>query len=160
LDNFDIYEVSVAGGGLGLSPVLGRGGHYKNDLAVLARWKPAVVVTMTTWPELERIGAAGLPDDLKRMGIDWLHLPIEDFGAPTDDILQVWAAHSTVLRAHLAHDRRVLVHCFGGCGRSGMVVLRLMVDAGENPADALARLRAVRGCAIETDAQMAWAKGG
>ncbi len=52
---------------------------------------------------------------------------------------------------------RVLVHCMGGCGRSGMALLRLMVESGE-PADrALARLRAVRPCAVETPEQLAWA---
>ena len=52
---------------------------------------------------------------------------------------------------------RVLIHCKGGCGRSGMVALRLMIEAGEAPDEALARLRSVRPCAVETDAQMRWA---
>ena len=46
----------------------------------------------------------------------------------------------------------------GGCGRSGMAVLRLMIEAGEDAETALARLRTIRPCAIETDAQMAWAR--
>ena len=54
----------------------------------------------------------------------------------------------------------MLVHCRGGCGRSGMAVLRLMVEAGEAPEEALARLRAVRPCAVETEAQMDWARRG
>ena len=52
---------------------------------------------------------------------------------------------------------RVLVHCRGGCGRSGMVALRLMIEAGEAPDEALSRLRSVRPCAVETKAQMGWA---
>ncbi|MDH5531227.1 MAG: protein phosphatase, partial [Paracoccaceae bacterium] len=44
-----------------------------------------------------------------------------------------------------------------GCGRSGMAVLRLMVEAGEPVDVALIRLRKVRPCAVETDAQLAWA---
>jgi len=51
----------------------------------------------------------------------------------------------------------VLVHCKGGCGRSGMAALRLMVEAGEDPHLAFARLRDVRPCAVETEAQLAWA---
>ena len=51
----------------------------------------------------------------------------------------------------------VLVHCFGGCGRSGMLVLRVMIEAGEPAGTALKRLRQVRPCAVETEAQMAWA---
>ena len=60
-------------------------------------------------------------------------------------------------KALLAQGGRVLVHCFGGCGRSGMAALRLLVELGEDPDEALARIRAVRSCAVETEAQMAWA---
>ena len=38
-----------------------------------------------------------------------------------------------------------------------MAVLRLMIEAGEAPEVALPRLRAVRPCAVETEAQMTWA---
>ena len=53
-----------------------------------------------------------------------------------------------------------MIHCFGGCGRSGMAALRLMVEAGEDADEALERLRAVRPCAVETDAQLRWARAG
>ena len=53
----------------------------------------------------------------------------------------------------------MVVHCMGGCGRSGMILLRLMIDAGETPDSALARLRTARPCAVETKAQMRWATG-
>jgi hypothetical protein len=41
-----------------------------------------------------------------------------------------------------------------------MAVLRLMIEAGEEPQSALARLRKVRPCAVETEAQMQWALAG
>jgi hypothetical protein len=39
-----------------------------------------------------------------------------------------------------------------------MAVLRVMIAAGEDADAALLRLRTVRPCAIETDAQMQWAR--
>ena len=36
-------------------------------------------------------------------------------------------------------------------------MLRLMVEAGEEPQAALTRLRGLRPCAVETDAQYEWA---
>jgi len=39
------------------------------------------------------------------------------------------------------------------------MALRLMVEHGEAPNAALQRLRMVRPCAVETDAQQAWAAG-
>jgi len=41
-----------------------------------------------------------------------------------------------------------------------MAALRLMVEAGEDANDALLRLRSIRPCAVETDAQMIWAQQG
>ena len=38
-----------------------------------------------------------------------------------------------------------------------MALLRLMAEAGEDVDMALARLRSVRPCAVETTAQQAWA---
>jgi len=82
---------------------------------------------------------------------------VADFGVPKDDA--TWDGVALQLLELLRQSKRVLVHCKGGCGRSGMAVLRLMIAAGEEPAQALARLRAVRPCAVETEAQLAWASG-
>ena len=38
-----------------------------------------------------------------------------------------------------------------------MIVLRLMIEAGEASVEALERLREVRPCAVETKEQLAWA---
>ncbi|SMY06745.1 hypothetical protein LOM8899_00875 [Flavimaricola marinus] len=62
-----------------------------------------------------------------------------------------------MVRGLLGQGGKVLVHCFGGCGRSGMAVLRLMIEAGEDGATALTRLQELRPCAVETEAQRVWA---
>ena len=68
-----------------------------------------------------------------------------------------WPEVSALAAGILSSGGGVLAHCYGGCGRSGMAVLRLMVEAGEDAQAALIRLRAVRPCAVETEAQLAWA---
>ena len=155
MSEFLIYEQRVGGGTLALSPIPGRTRHYPADWQRLLAWRPDVVVSLTEVAELARKGAGSLGADLAQAGIDWVHFPIADFGVP--DVTAPWRAHEDALLARLAQGARVLVHCFGGCGRSGMVVLRLMIAAGEAPGDALARLRALRPCAVETPAQLAWA---
>jgi protein-tyrosine phosphatase len=136
----------------------GRDGAYASDLAVLLAWQPTLVVTLAARGELAARGAASLSHDLAAEGVAWRHLPIPDFGTPPKQMRMAWDGTSQGLRSALCGGR-VLVHCLGGCGRSGMIVLRLMIDAGEAPDSALARLRAVRPCAIETAAQMRWAIG-
>ena len=154
-----IASLPLGGGELSLCPMPGRGGAYGADLRDLLAHGPALVLTMTTAAEMEAKGAADLPADLAAHGIGWLHLPVADFGAPDAVVSAAWPAASAKARAVLAGGGKVLVHCMGGCGRSGMAVLRLMVETGEPPHSALSRLRAARPCAVETDAQFDWAVG-
>ncbi len=153
-----IYPLAAGTGQLALSPLPGRGG-FENELADLEAWGPAAVVSMTTKAELVRCGSGDLGPRLIAQGIAWHHLPVPDFGAPGPDVIAAWPAVSAALQGHLAQGGRVLIHCYGGCGRSGMAALRLMVEMGEPGQGALHRLRQVRPCAVETDAQMAWALG-
>lgn len=154
---FTISELTAGGGVLGISPLPGRFGDYTDDLAAVLDWRPDVVLTMTTLPEMTRHGADRFGQDLTGQGVTWHHLPVEDFGTPSDDVQAIWPDLVSVL----ARGGRILAHCYGGCGRSGMALLRLMVEAGEPGSEALLRLRAVRPCAVETEAQRVWAaKGG
>ena len=153
----EIAEFSALGGTLALCPMPGRSGDYTADLAVLLAWHPALVLTMTSEPELASKGAVGLPADLATARIAWTHLPVPDFGTPKPETAALWPEASARARAILCAGGKVLVHCMGGCGRSGMAALRLMVDAGEDPDTALALLRAARPCAVETKAQLSWA---
>ncbi len=155
-----IAELALGGGVLALSPMPGRGGAYQADLRDLLAFGPALVLTMTTGEELRAKEAESLPDDLARHGIAWQHLPIADFGAPDPVTAGLWPEASAKARKVLAQGGKVLVHCMGGCGRSGMAALRLMVEAGEMPSVALTRLRAVRPCAVETPEQYGWASAG
>jgi protein-tyrosine phosphatase len=151
---FVLNEISVGRGTLAIAPMPGRTRHYYADWLRLAAWQPALVISMTEQAEMDRKGAGTLGADLANAGCAWLHIPVRDFGVP-DDLN--WCAVADQALGHLSRGERVLVHCFGGCGRSGMIVLRLMIAAGDAPDAALQRLRRVRPCAVETEAQMAWA---
>ncbi|WP_323041460.1 protein phosphatase [Gemmobacter sp.] len=142
-------ELPVGVGWLSLSPLPGRGGDLAGDVAGLVRWQADLVVSLT---EAAEMTTGDLPGVLAAAGIGWRHVPVPDYGVPGDV-----AGGIEELSALLAGGRRIALHCMGGCGRSGMLALRLMVQAGEAPADALARLRAVRPCAVETPAQLDWA---
>jgi protein-tyrosine phosphatase len=156
---FAIATVRLAGGGrIGLCRMPGRSGDLSKDGAVIRAWTPTAAVTLTTTDELDRHGASGLSVLLAEAGINHHHFSIVDFGAPEDDA--AWPLLAARLHTALDAGGGVLLHCLGGCGRSGMIALRLMIERGEAPDPALARLRAVRPCAVETEGQMAWAKAG
>ena len=157
---FAPYELSVSGGTLALSPMPGRTRHYYTDWLRLLDWRPDHVITMTSISELERKGAGTLGQDLATAGIGWSHVPVVDFSTPDAVAEALWPVAETAACRVLNGGGKVLVHCYGGCGRSGMAVLRIMIASGEDGAAALERLRTVRPCAIETDAQMRWALAG
>lgn len=157
MSQFAIYSVRVGNGTVALSPLPGRGGGYARDLGVIRDWQPDLVISMTAEAEMQQEGADGFGDDLRACNIEWMHLPIADFGTPSPATDTDWIKVSAAATRILSREGRVLVHCRGGCGRSGMIALRLMVEHGESPETALNRLRAVRPCAVETDGQMDWA---
>ena len=160
MSGFVIFALPVARGILGIAPMPGRGGHYQEDLAHMKDWKPALVISMTTELEMVAGGASKLGQDLLYSGARWHHIPTADFGAPGEDMKPVWEAASGPACSALKGGGRVLIHCLGGCGRSGMAGLRLMVACGEKPGPALRRLRGVRPCAVETEYQFKWARKG
>ncbi|SMR81853.1 Cyclin-dependent kinase inhibitor 3 (CDKN3) [Aliiroseovarius halocynthiae] len=156
---FPIASLQAGNGTLGICPLPGRSGDYREDVQTLIQWAPDMVLSMTTAREMGSFGASDLGEDLERENIIWHHLPIQDFGAPTAKIITNWQAISPKAHDILAGGGKVLAHCKGGCGRSGMMLLRMLAEIGEDPTTALARLRNARPCAVETDAQFQWASG-
>ena len=155
--DWSISELQCGDGWLGIAPIPGRHGDYFADFARLVRWEPSLVLTMVTEPELRRVSAETLGEDLSALGIGWRHFPVDDLGAPPKETATKWPEVSSWAHQILDHGGKVLAHCYGGCGRSGMAVMRLMVEAGEDVDPALVRLRDVRPCAVETEGQRAWA---
>jgi len=144
---FSISEISVGGGVLGLCPMPQAG-----DVAAMLDWRADLVLSLVEAPEFLAL-SPDLGAALAAVGISQRLFPIADFGVPAGD----WQLLSAELHAALAQGARIVVHCRGGCGRTGMIALRLMVELGEVPEAALARLRGVRPCAVETEAQGIWA---
>lgn len=158
ITGFAIASLPLLNGEIGLCPLPGAADDFDAGLAAILGWRPRLVLSLTPRPEMAALGAGALPEAVQGAGVVWRGFGIEDYGVPDPASEALWQDLSRDMRGVLARGGRVLVHCRGGCGRTGMMVLRLMIEAGEPPDPALARLRATRPCAIETEAQMAWAK--
>ena len=158
--DYAIADLPLGKGLIGIAPLPGRSGHYQRDLSRILGWGADLVLTMTESDELGFGDAGHLGEDLAVACVAWRHLPISDMGAPPPEVAALWPEVSQAAHGVLQDGGRVLAHCFGGCGRSGMALLRLMVETGEGVDDALARLRRARPCAVETEAQKLWAAEG
>lgn len=157
MQDFVIHAWPVSEGILAIAPLPGRTGDYEADLAHVRDWKPALVISTTTQLEMAAAGAEDLGAHLQDTGTRWVHLPINDFATPSRDQDENWPDISRSALAALQGGGRVLIHCRMGRGRSGMTALRLMIEAGEEPNEALRRMRSVHPAAVETQDQKAWA---
>ncbi len=147
-----------AGGRIGVCPLPGRYNSLEVDLATLVHWEPAAVLSMTERDEMDEFGSWSLGALLAERGVKWMHLPIRDYNGPSGETAAHWSTYSQELHGMLDAGKGVIVHCRGGVGRSGMIAVRLMVERGIDPDQALQRMRAERPGAVETEAQRIWAQ--
>lgn len=142
---------------MGISPLPGGSGLLETDLRTIGEWGPDLIVSLTEQSEMDAACVGHLGRVLADLNIAWEHMPIVDFGIPDTGADKQWAELRKRVRSILDARGRVLVHCKGGRGRSGMIVLRVMIERGEDPGDALDRVRSARPGTVETDEQHAWA---
>lgn len=123
------------------------------DIAAIADWGAASVVTLVEQHEMTALGVSHLGKAVRAAQMEWHHLPIRDVSVPDAGFEDAWQQIGPALRAQLCCGFDVLVHCKGGLGRAGMVAARILVEAGREPAAALEAVRGVRPGAVETVAQ-------
>jgi len=87
------------------------------------------------------------PALVEEFGFDYHHLPLEDFTAPSYEMVQRFIA--IVNKARNA-GKSTVVHCMAGLGRSGTMAACYLVSIGYSSREALDRIRALRPGSVET----------
>jgi protein-tyrosine phosphatase len=83
-------------------------------------------------------------------GLDVLHLPIPDYGVPSDPEEDKYRPLIEDVAGRLEEGQTVVVHCRGGLGRSGLVATSVLVALGHPSGEAIRILRMAREGALET----------
>ena len=123
-------------------PGTGRDGNIDRDLAALSGYGIGALLTLTE---------TALPQGaLERHGILGLHLPVDDFHAPTTT--QMLEALAFLDDARAA-GTPVAVHCLAGQGRTGTVLAAYLIRGGLSSEQAIAEVRAFCPGAIEASPQ-------
>lgn len=149
-------DTDPAPGWISLGPCPGRkdqGRDLAADIASIRASGAVSVLTLCEQQELDELGVGALGRAVVSAGLVWRHLPIPDFSTPSSTWELLWNVSGPLLRAHALGGHGIHLHCRGGCGRSGMIAARLLVELGVAPGEAIRRVRAARPCAIETTAQ-------
>lgn len=85
---------------------------------------------------------------IDELGIKRFYFPIEDGSAPSvDELMKI-----TDLLMKL-EEKKVLIHCYAGCGRTGTVLAAYMIRKGMSAEEAISYIRSMRPCSIETRGQ-------
>lgn len=156
---FEIVKIEIESGFVGLCPMPGKFSSFDEDFLQLVRELPQVVVTCATQPEMMACSATRLPEKLYNSEIKWFLIEVDDFQVPDKFSEEKWNSLLPILKETIFDGGGVILNCVGGCGRSGMFLMRLLLEMGWSRDGALKRLRKVRPCAIETDQQLFWAFG-
>ena len=128
------------------TPALAQSGRFASRQApALAKLAIGAVLDLRAEEE-HRPGALG------KAGLHSFHLPIPDHGAPTEEELA--RAADWVLQ-ELGDDRKVLVHCRLGLGRSVTVVAAVLLRMGYPLSEAMDLVRQRRPNAVLSDVQAA-----
>ena len=125
------------------------------ELAAAAAFGPALLVTLMTSEEARDKDLADDLAALADLAPDWHQAPIADYAVPDPAFEAGWPALAATVHRLLAAGERVLIHCHGGRGRSGLVAARLLIDRGMDAPAALATVRRARPGAVETLGQEA-----
>ena len=72
---------------------------------------------------------------------------------PDQRFENAWAAAGPEIHQRIQGGEKILIHCRGGLGRTGLVAGLILVERGCAPRDAIQQVRAARRGAIETVAQ-------
>lgn len=144
----------IGPGRVGLTVLPGRRDWRRrldDDLTALREQGIDAVVCLVPHEELERYGVPALLQAYAEAGLPQLHLPLLDQQGTSAATLHEASAW---IEAQVSAGRRVLVHCVGGLGRSGMVAAAWLCSRGATADEALACVRAARGPrAVETAVQ-------
>lgn len=125
----------------------------KTDVLAIRVWGAEAVVCLMESFELQLLDVEALAETVEGEGMRWFHLPIRDVSVPSVAFENLWTVQGPELRAIVSQGGRVLVHCKGGLGRSGMVAARLLIEFGMKPDAAIVLVRKQRPGAIENVAQ-------
>jgi protein-tyrosine phosphatase len=133
-----------------------RGGDWL--VGELRGWRGAgidVVLTLLTRDEAAEFDLEGEAEAAATHGVRFRSFPVPDRDVPASRTAFRDLVSEVVGELSAGHG--VAVHCRQGIGRAGLVAAGVLIAAGIDPAEAVARVSTARGRTVpETPAQLRW----
>lgn len=152
----DIHVVERIGSGF--VAVMARpapGEWLEDELASIASFGIARIVSLLEPSEAEQIGLAAEEFHCKAVGMEFLSFPIADRGLPSS--LPKFSGFTNMLYETIGQGINTLIHCRAGIGRTGIVTAGVLLQAGFEPDEAFEHISKKRGMAVpDTEEQRSW----
>lgn len=134
-------------------PGMGSKKLLQTDIDEIIQWGANGALCLVEPHELKLNKVEGLPAAIQDAGIWWKHLPIIDMDIPNQEFEDIWAVEGERIRHALRIGERVIIHCYAGLGRTGMIAARILVEFGVNPEQAIREVRRSNRRRIQTKLQ-------
>lgn len=122
----------------------------EKDLAAIRSWGGSVLISLIEEHEYVEMEVTELPQACAQHGIVWHGLPMIDGAIPDTAWEESWIKIQPSLHQTLQNGGRIVIHCKGGLGRTGLLAARILVEFGMPPIEAINQVRQARPGAIET----------
>lgn len=150
----DIYWIKP---NLGIMPHPVGGKALPYELKTLKKAGVDTLVSLLSRSEAKQIGLKKEGRIAKKASLKFVHFPLDDGNAPPQEPAGLQLIED--LARDYKSNKKVVIHCFAGIGRSGTVAVAILFAAGEEPVASLRLARQKRGKPIpETQEQMEWLK--
>jgi protein-tyrosine phosphatase len=133
-----------------------RGGDWLRD--EIHSWRESgvdVVISLLTREEQTELNLRDEESLCRANRIEFVSFPIVDRSVPSS--ADAFSEQVIKLAEQLANGQNIAVHCRQGIGRAALVAICLLTVSGMEPAAAMERVSAARGCVVpETPEQGRW----
>ena len=113
------------------------------------------MVSLLSDREVQSLGLEAEEEHCRKLGLEFRRLPITDHGIP--DSVNAFLELINQLHDASTQSRGIVAHCYAGIGRSTLVAASLLLRAGVELDEALARISDARGVTVpDTTDQRVW----
>jgi|SRR6516162_2508191 protein-tyrosine phosphatase len=152
----DVYWIQGPWSGRLATSSLPFGGAWLED--DMASWRQEgvdIVVSLLTQAEIKDADLGQQPESCSARGMEMISFPIWDRSVPSsrEEVLEL----VRYLDRKLREEKKILIHCRAGIGRSSLLAACLLVYSGLDWEAALQNISRVRGCPVpDTLEQRDW----